>query len=175
MSFKDQNPSYGYSVMAANDATYEVADRDDTDLGNFFSRPIKIQEYQWGTNTTLYEQFNPWNDFFSNLRVQNRIANFGLMRAKLCVKFVINGNGFHYGRLIASYTPLDTVDEFTVNRSFIPQDVIAASQRPHIYLDPTTSSGGTMCLPFFWYENYLQVPVREWIQMGRMDYILCKC
>ncbi|AMK49160.1 polyprotein [Marine RNA virus PAL473] len=168
VTFKDQTPSYSYSVAANNDATFEVADRSDASLGEFFSRPVKIREFQWATTTTLFESFNPWTDYFTNPRVLNRITNFGLLRSKLCLKFVINGNGFHYGRIICSYIPLRDDDDFTVDRAFIPEDIVGASQRPHIYLDPTTSSGGTMCLPFFWYNNCLEVPNEEWSKMGTM-------
>jgi hypothetical protein len=90
------------------------------------------------------------------------------MRAKLHVKFVINGNGFHYGRLISSYIPLPDEDDFTVDRAFFQQDIVQASQRPHLYLDPTTSQGGDMVLPYFWYDNYLSIPQAEWRQMGDM-------
>lgn len=144
------------------------ADRDDDDLGNFFSRPIKIQSFAWDVGTSLFERFNPWQDYFENPRVINRISNFGLMRATLHVKFLINGNGFHYGRLISSYIPRHTLDDYTVDRAFFAQDIVQASQRPHVYLDPTTSQGGSMCLPFFWEDNYLEVPNQEWRDMGEM-------
>jgi hypothetical protein len=168
VTFKDQNPSYCYEVGNTLDSTYKVVDNDDADLGNFFARPVKIQSFNWATSTTLFEKFNPWQDYFENPRVMNRISNFALMRAKLHVKFVINGNGFHYGRLISSYIPLPAVDDFTVDRAFFQQDIVQASQRPHLYLDPTTSQGGEMVLPYFWYDNYLSIPSVEWRQMGDM-------
>jgi hypothetical protein len=168
VSFKDQNPSYDYSVASVNDSTYSIVDNDDADLGNFFSRPIKIQSFDWGTGTTLFEVFNPWTNFFENPRVLNRISNFALLRAKLCVKVVINGNGFHYGRAILSYNPLPTLDQFTVDRGFFEADIVESSQRPHIYLDPTTSQGGSMTLPFVWYDNYMEIPDQEWRNMGEL-------
>lgn len=168
VTFKDQSPSYSYKVDALNDATFSVSDSSDADLNSFFSRPIKIQEYDWATGTAPFNTFDPWSLYFSNPRVINRISNYNLLRAKLCLKFMINGNGFHYGRMIASYIPLRTIDQFTVNRTNFNQDLIGASQRPHVYLDPTTSQGGTMCLPFVWYDNYLSVPASNWNLMGTM-------
>jgi hypothetical protein len=100
--------------------------------------------------------------------VLNRISNYNLLRAKLHLKFVINGNGFHYGRAIASYVPLPDDDDFVTTRSFFPQDLIAASQRPHVYLDPTLSQGGDMILPFFWQENAMNIPRAEWTTMGEV-------
>jgi hypothetical protein len=135
-------------------------------LQNFFSRPVKVASYTWGVGQNLFVTFNPWTLFFENPRVINRITNYYLLRCKLKVKFVINGNGFYYGRAIASYTPLHTLDAFTKDRAFFIQDVVAASQRPHVFLDPTTSQGGTLALPFCWYKNALRIPSQEWREMG---------
>jgi hypothetical protein len=164
--FSDQTPQWDYTVDSMPDPTFNIADTDDASLGNFFSRPVKIQSYSWATGTNLFETFNPWQDFFENTRVLNRITNFNLLRCKLKVRIVLNGNGFHYGRAIASYVPLHNLDTFTKDRSFFIQDVVAASQRPHVYLDPTTSQGGTLTLPFCWYENALRIPNQEWRDMG---------
>jgi hypothetical protein len=164
--FSDQTPQWDYVVVSMPDPTFNIADTNDADLENFFSRPVKIQSYSWATGTNLFETFNPWQDFFENPRVLNRITNFNLLRCKLKVRIVLNGNGFHYGRAIASYVPLHTLDVFTKDRSFFIQDVVAASQRPHVYLDPTTSQGGTLTLPFVWYENALRIPSQEWREMG---------
>lgn len=164
--FSDQTPQWDYTVDSMPDPTFNIADTDDASLGNFFSRPVKIQSYTWATGMNLSEMFNPWQDFFENPRVLNRITNFNLLRCKLKVRIVLNGNGFHYGRAIASYIPLHNLDAFTKDRPFFIQDVVAASQRPHVYLDPTTSQGGTLTLPFVWYENALRIPSQEWREMG---------
>jgi hypothetical protein len=168
VAFKDATSTWEYRVDSDPDYTFGICDSNDADLGNFFSRPVKIQSYSWGTGTTLFENFRPWSDYFNNPRVLNRISNYNLLRAKLHLKFVINGNGFHYGRAIASYLPLPDDDDFATTRSFFPQDLIAASQRPHVYLDPTLSQGGDMILPFFWQENALNIPRAEWSAMGEV-------
>lgn len=164
--FSDQTPQWDYTVDSMPDNTFKIADTDDASLENFFSRPIKIQSYNWGTGTNLFETFNPWQDFFENTRVINRITNYNLLRCKLKVRIMLNGNGFHYGRAIASYIPLHNLDDFTKDRAFFIEDVVEASQRPHVYLDPTTSQGGTLTLPFVWYENALRIPDQEWRNMG---------
>lgn len=166
--FSDQTPQWDYTVDSMPDSTFNIADSDDADLGNFFSRPVKVRSFNWGTGTNIYEDFNPWKDFFENPRVLNRLTNFNLLRCKLKVRIVLNGNGFHYGRAIASYIPLHNFDAFTVDRAFFTQDIVGASQRPHVYLDPTTSQGGTLTLPFFWYANALSIPNQEWRDMGEI-------
>lgn len=168
VQFLDQKPSYAYDVDSEMDPTRMLQDSTDADLGNFFSRPIKIAEQEWGTGTQLAFDIDPWNLYFTNPRVINRIANFKLMRANLHVKIVINGNGFQYGRALVSYLPLNQFDRLSSNAALIRQDLVQASQQPHIFLDPTTSTGGEMCLPFFWHENYIDVVDGNWSQLGQL-------
>jgi hypothetical protein len=151
------------------DTTRAIADSPDASFANFFERPIKIANFEWTTSVSpFHEVFNPWSLYFNNPRILNRISNFNLLRCKLNVKVLINGNGFHYGRLMALYNPLHTHDDFTRLVSFFRQDLIQASQKPHIYLDPTTSQGGSLTLPFFWYKNMLNIPNEDWNDMGQM-------
>lgn len=151
------------------DPSYGSADMSDATLGDFFKRPLKIADLDWSTlDGNFFETFNPWSLYFENPRVINRINNFYNLRSKLHLKFVINGNGFHYGRVIASYKPLPGFDDVSKERPFYNQDVVGASQRPHIYLDPTTSMGGSMVLPFFYFNNALNIPRAEWTDMGRI-------
>jgi hypothetical protein len=171
LKFSDMDPGYKYEVPSQLDATYGAADMADDSLQEFFSRPVKIQSYSWGTGTNLFETFNPWKNFFENDRVINRITNYHLLRCKLHVKFVINGNGFHYGRAICSYIPLHTSDDFTKVRTFFQQDVVSASQRPHVYLDPTNSQGGEVVLPFVWKYNSMDIPEQDWNDMGAFSII----
>lgn len=166
VQFSDQVPLWNYTVDSMPDSTFAVADTDDANLENFFSRPVKIQSFSWATGTNLFERFDPWVNYFTNPRVINRISNFNLLRCKLHVRFVLNGNSFHFGRAIASYTPLNKLDEFTQERAFFIQDVVAASQRPHVYLDPTTSQGGTLNLPFVYWKNAMSIPDMGWGDMG---------
>lgn len=81
---------------------------------------------------------------------------------------VLNGNGFHYGRAIVDYQPLHTVDSFTRNRISIRQDVVQASQRPHIYLDPTKSQGGSLILPLVIPANAIDIPAQTWNTVGQL-------
>ena len=169
VSFADQNPAYTYTVDSVYDPTRSTTDSSDATLEHFFSRPLKIATYSWTTSVANFtETFNPWKLYWEDKRVINRISNYNLLRTKMHIKIVINGNGFHYGRLIASYNPLHTVDDLTVDRGFFSQDIIQASQRPHVYLDPTTSQGGSLLLPFFWHKNSLGIPNNEWSDMGQI-------
>ncbi|APG78930.1 hypothetical protein 2 [Beihai picorna-like virus 17] len=168
VSFNDTHPGYKTDILGAFDEVRSAPLASDATLDEFFSRPLRIASYDWGVGTTLSEVFNPWNLYFSNPRVINRIANYKLLQAKLHVKVLINGNSFHYGRLLVSYYPLPTLDEMSVTRSFYDVDNVGDTQRPHIMLDPTNSQGGEMVLPFFWNKNLLDIPGEDWSLMGAL-------
>lgn len=166
--FRDQNPSYVYGVDYVDDPTRGIQDTDDATLDNFFSRPLKISTQEWGTGTTLGYDFDPWELYFGNPRVINRMTNYNLMRAKLRLKIVINGNGFQYGRAMVGYLPMDSYDKMSIFASLIPHDLVQLSQCPHVFIDPTTSTGGELCLPYFNHFNNSSIPFGNYRNLGRI-------
>ena len=134
----------------------------------FFSRPVKIQTFTWDVGLTLNVKFDPWSDFCEDPRIINRLAHFSLMRGDLHVDFLINGNAFYRGRVMASYVPLHTNDD---NYSFDAgqkSTFITASQRPHVMLNPTNSSGGALHLPYVYPRDYMSIPGQSWNEMGEI-------
>jgi len=166
VNFSDQHDPYLYTVDSVMDPTRKLQDADDATLEHFFSRPIKIHEEEWSTSSVLGFSIDPWNLYFTNPRVINRIANYALLRTNLMIKVVINGNGFQYGRAMMSYLPYDAFDALSASAGLIQNDLIQASQRPRIFLDPTLSTGGEMKLPFFNYSNSLRIDTSQWGEMG---------
>jgi len=167
MHFRDEVGSNAYVVTAAEDPTRRLEDTPEMELTKFFERPVKVAEYEWNTGTALVHTLNPWDAFLSNKRVINRIANYNLLRAKLHVRIVLNGNGFQYGRAIAAYQPLEAYDDFAPT-TFVAEDVTQLSQLPHVYLNPTTSQGGELILPFFYHYNSLWQSNSQYIDIGTM-------
>jgi hypothetical protein len=129
----------------------------DTDLGNFLSRPVLIHQLEWAINSNPYVTIYPWDLFLNNPRVQNRINNFTLLRGTLKLKVTINGNSFYYGRLMISYNPLQIYDAFYKNTSDW-YDSVRLSQRPHIMVDPALNIAGVLEAPFMWPYDYFDVP-----------------
>lgn len=167
VNFNDQTADWVYRVPSHPDATFCAADAQDATLEEFFSRPVRIHTFDWVVETAAYEYIDPWSLFFQNKRVVNRINNYNLLRAKLHVKVVINGNGFYYGRMIVGYMPRPSeIVGSPLPRAGVKQDLIQLSQLPHIYLDPTTSQGGQLDLPFFCPNNAISIPEAEFSQMG---------
>jgi hypothetical protein len=164
VKFSDQADPYLYTMEDAEDPTRKLMDSSTADLGNFFKRPIKIHEEEWGTGTLLYFSIDPWSLYIKNPRVLNRMTTYHLFRSKLRLKIVVNGNSFQYGRALASYLPLQAFDDLTRNVAFIQEDLVQASQLPHVFLNPTLSTGGEMSLPFFYFKNNAQVSYDDYEQ-----------
>lgn len=168
VQFSDQHDPYSYDVVSSMDSTRAMQDANDASLENFFSRPVKIAEEEWSTSANLNFDLDPWSLYFDNPRVANRLTNFNLLKANLRVKVVINGNGFQYGRMLVSYLPFDTYDSLSTNAALVREDLVQASQQPHIFLNPTLSTGGELKLPMFNYQNYFEIVESQWSEMGQM-------
>lgn len=166
VSFADEEQAHVYEVESSVDPTRKLMDANDANLEDFFRRPIKIVDYEWNVASTLSEGFDPWSLFFENKRVSNRLSNYNLLRATLHLKVLVNGNPFQYGRALMSYLPLHTFDALSSSAGLVQQDRIQESQRPHIFINPTTNTGGEMKLPFFFYKNYLNIVDGDWNKMG---------
>ena len=165
--FADGDMPWIYDIKTSPDKTAKLEGFEDAQLGEFLRRPLQIQEYRWTPGTTLFEHFNPWTDYFGNADVKEKINRFRNLRCDLCIKVVLNGNQFYYGRAMLSYNPYIQGDQVTMNRFFFSQDIIAASNKPHFMIDPCSSEGGQMTLPFIWPENYLDITRSDWAsQMG---------
>lgn len=151
-----QSPERMVLDIGSNSAASRIQN-DPVELGEFCKRPIEIAKFSW-SNAPIFYSIDPWRLLLNNPRLANRISNFNLFRAKCHVKFLLNGNGFFYGRLMVSYLPFAGT---TITRpvNAIGQDdlLVSISQMPKVFLDPTTSNGAEMVLPFFYPYSYLSL------------------
>lgn len=170
VSFADQTAGWMKDASGQMDQTMDLVDTSDSSLATFLSRPVKVDTTAWVVGQPLYTQINPWALFVTHPAISSKLANYELLRCNLNVKIVISGTGFHYGRTLVSYNPLNGYDEASVTRNFLDQDLIAASQRPCIFLNPTDNSGGQMKLPFFFLNNYMSLTKGDYNDMGVLDY-----
>jgi hypothetical protein len=173
MSFTDHAPGQIDSRGSPMDHTRDYGMIHDADLNNFFSRPVKIFETAWETNSPLFARIDPWSAFWENPRVLEKITHYALLRCTMNVKLLINGNAFYYGRGMMSYEPLAEDDGISYNKlvrnnAYDEIDLIRSSQRMKVFFNPTESEGGSLKLPFFWYRNALTIPGSEWNQMGQL-------
>lgn len=166
--FRDADSQWTSSASAAVDSTRMSTVQGDDSLDAFFKRPLSIYQTAWTplNVTPLTATINPWSLFFTNPRVANRICNYNLLTAKLKIKVLVNGNSFYYGRLMVDYVPLpglDTSMDFTLTTL---GNAVAASNRQHLYLDPTISMGGEMELPFVWPNDNANITAADLASLG---------
>lgn len=136
-------------------------------LDNFFTRPILLQSWLWQVGSQLDVLTSPWEQWITNKRVANRVANYANFKGKLHLKFVLNGNAFYWGRSFCSYTVYNQSPLITYEDS--PLSIIPALQRPHIWLDASTSQGGELALPFFHQQDCLDIQnSTEFANMGKL-------
>lgn len=159
--------SVGY-VTAADSTRDNVFKSVDASLASFFERPIIARTDEW---TPLQAApftaiFDPWSLYFGNPRVINRINNYQMLRATLHVRFVVNGNGFYFGRLMADYNPLASTDSMSEVATLEPLNAIQASQRMKVFIDPVDSCSCQMDLPFVYYEDAVNVALAHWSRLG---------
>lgn len=154
MTFRDGTKQWEVAMDSISDRTRYVTPHADVTLDQFMARPVLTRTYVWTPGVTPFTQtISPWQDFFNNKRNVNRINNYKILNAKLHVKIVINGNPFYYGRLMADYLPLNSYDAVTPTSLTDQKNAILASQRLHGFINPTTSQGLHLELPFLWPEN----------------------
>lgn len=167
--FDDYSPGTLVEIDSQMDDVRSSCLKNDLNLNDFFSRPVLIEQFNWDVNAPaglLGSSINPWSAFINNKRVLNRVSNFKLMQCKLHVRFLVNGTPFHYGRAMAVYTPLHTHDDVG-RRQF--STILNESQKPHIYINPTTCQGGDFCLPFLWPEDAMDLVRGDFNEMGIID------
>jgi hypothetical protein len=177
VTFHDYSPGATVTVASQYDDVHNETIENDLDLNNFFSRPVLIAFSEWQVGNgagILSSNVNPWSLYFRNKRVSNRISNFKLLRAKLHLRVLINGSPLHYGRAMLYYNPLHNYDKVGRSGGVNPlplQNLMNNSQKPHLWLNPTTSQGGDLELPFLWFNNALDLPLGEFDEMGTYDIV----
>jgi hypothetical protein len=150
-------------VESSPDASYDMAKKEDSDFSNWFERPVKIKEINWAVNGTVAQSFEPWEEWAKDPRIANRLCNFKNFRGKLHLKFTLNANQFYWGRVLVSYNPWND----TYSRI---DSLVQCSQRPHLYLDPATSTGGELVLPFFHPDNAINMTLpTAFTEMGTLE------
>lgn len=167
VAFRDEDAGWTTEIAQSYESTMDLGRAADAELGDFLSRPVKAQSVLWNVGELEYYKFNPWQAFLENPRVQEKIANYELLRCNMHMKMLVSGTPFHYGRALVSYNPFSLDDEVSVQREpWVDADLVAGSQRPHFYINPTANTGGEMTLPYFFNNNFLSLSRQDYTQMG---------
>jgi hypothetical protein len=165
----------------------EVGSEDSLDT--FMSRPVRIFSKFWqvGESPAYLNEINPWELFLNNPRVLNKLETFKLLQGKVCIKIVVNGSPFHYGKMVVACRPsaIDnnnttigpvSIVQVQSNRNeaggfrFFPAMRTLYTSRPHVYIDPSTNQPQTIHWPFFTSGNYIDLtdPLTVF-RMGKLE------
>lgn len=148
---------------------------DGDSLGEFLNRPVKIGVIEWSPGTTFLNTYEPWALWAQNSYIKKKLDNFRNFRGTLKVSFKINGSPFHYGKIMASYRPLQDASGLreethtTATSAIFVSSMMVRSQRVNVKMDPHSDSGGCLCLPLIIPDNY--VPVNDlsaWQGLGEL-------
>lgn len=171
VTFRDGNTEWEVGYKDAIDSTRDVTYHGDVELNDFFARPVQITAYTWTPGTTwTTDTFLPWSLYLANKRVSNRMSNYKNFSGNLCLKVLVNGNSFYYGRLMMYYSPLPVSDFATVITAGVPAKMMG-SQRMKMFIDPTESQGGIMKLPFIWPYDKVDLTTNDYTNLGYVSII----
>ena len=169
--FNDQESAWATEIKSSPDETFNQTTFDNADLGDFLQRPVLLSQQVWPVGSLHNEAMNVWALWYDNPYVQNKIANYAFLKCNLNVKVILNGTQFHYSRALVSYEPLAARNDFAIYESNVVNNILTLrSQRPHFFLDPSCSQGGSIKLPFFSKQNKLRIYQRDdFVDMGELN------
>lgn len=126
-------------------------------LDSFFQRPVRVAEYTWSVGSYLNFALNAHSVYFNNTVIKSKLNRYSLIRGDLVVRLCMNGTAFHYGRLMASFMPLDYFDDTDqVDHIGTDIDIVRRSQRQHVILNPSNGETAEMHIPYVmpasWYS-----------------------
>lgn len=146
------------------------------ELNSFLSRPVRIGQFTWNESDAAgtLTAFRPWQLYFNDPAIKNKLANYAYIQCNLKIKVLINASPFYAGFMIGAYQPLPGVTPTTIKKpaGIGLQWLIPFSQRPNILINPTTSEGGEMTLPWFYHMNWLNITSnQDMLDMGLLEFV----
>lgn len=154
------NPSaltWSSSRGAMPDASRELYSSGADGLSSYLERPILIAQVEWGQGVTLYQSFFPLTKYLTSVPIVRKLQNFQNMMFEMEIDFEVSANPFLYGMLLVNWVPFPKYDSLLRDRGLIYADNVEASQRQHLFIDASSSAGGTLKIPFYWPTEYFNL------------------
>jgi hypothetical protein len=176
VTFHDAEESPDVGAVAGNHAFSAGDATISTDIVNFFKRPVRITEFDWGSSEvagTISESVDPWSLWANNAYVKPKLNNYAWFRGDLHVKIQVTASPFYYGLLKASYQPLPSFTPSTIVNDAGTRFLIPRSQRPHVDVVLGDADSYNMTLPFIYPANWLDIQTAtKMTQLGLLDFIV---
>jgi len=166
IQFESASPGTALDMPTSEVTSFDTSAISGLELGDFWKRPVLISTTDWVEGNALSVNIDPWSLFFTEPAIKRKIENYGLLRANLRVKIIVSASPFFYSYFLASYDPMPTYHPAISGSSNMFR--ITHSQKPHIYGDVSSSTGGEMSLPFFYPENWVGNSVFPIERLGRL-------
>lgn len=153
-----------------------------TELGQFLSRPTLVDTRTWSTSDTIGplpgNSIYIWSFLLSDAVIKRKIENYAFMKATLCIKVLINGTKFHYGSLRASYEPC--AEAYPLRYNWHPVAVgsnnavrVAYDQTPGAYLDPSSNTGAEIRVPMLYNREFVPLKFASDVQdLGKLRWVV---
>jgi len=126
-------------------------------LASYLERPVLIEAMEWGMGVTLYNSYNILDLIFAASPIKDKLQYFANISFNIEISLEVAANPFLYGMLMANWVPYPKYDGLIRDRGIFFEDNVEASQRQKIFIDASTSTGGTMTIPFYWPANYFSL------------------
>jgi hypothetical protein len=183
VTFVDDSAGQIDSVETGISSIASMGATSNTDLGQFLKRPTLIDTRSWSTSTTAGTSgtvIEPWYLFLNNPLIRNKLNNYAFLRAKLCIKVIINATPFHYGSMRVSYEPNVNTANNGSRKSKVRTNpftdswlITPYSQLPGVWLSPADNAGGEIHVPFFRHTNWLPLRAASDVRtMGTLNYFV---
>lgn len=172
----DENESEVIGAVAGNHAFSSGDATLNTDIKEFFSRPVRISTYTWAESQvvgTTVNDINPWHLWATNAYVKNKLNNYAWFRGDLHVKIMITASPFYYGLIKAVYQPLPTFTPSTIVNDAGTRFLIPYSQRPHTDITIGETDAYNLVLPFIYPANWVNIQLAaDMTALGRLQTII---
>lgn len=173
IEFVDSNSGIVAGITSNDDGVAAVDATRKAGLAGFLSRPVRIYSTVWNESDPvglLGSVLNPWQLYFNNAAIKNKLNNFSWIRADLKLKIVVNASPFYYGNMLVSYRPLVALNSETAPITGTHSEFVPKSQRPHIWIYPQDNMAGDLMLPFFYHKNWLNLQSnQDLLDMGELS------
>jgi hypothetical protein len=159
LQFAEGITAANVSYSPARDETFLMSENEDIGLHDMLSRPQRILGLEWNIGDTLSipgGAMSVLSFILKNKRVVNRINNFAFLNGTVHIRVVVSGVPQHFGLGMISLNPWFRQDSNKYYKGgFSGPTYNQMVQLPHVFIDPSTSSGGEMSLPLIMPTNAL--------------------
>jgi hypothetical protein len=129
-------------------------------LTDYVSRVYPIANFTWDGTQQIGAQLaliDLPDVFFDFRAIREKLAKFRYLRASIKITIRLNGTSFHYGKLIAGWSP-STLDTGAIPSLYtLTDNIVSVSGFPHVIVSAGMNEVVGLEIPFVYPYNYLDL------------------